>query len=63
MKFKNIKRAREHLYAALAQVIDKDDKIIVNHMRAAYELLDAIDDPLLERGGEEDNNGTAQKTD
>ena len=32
---------RAHLGAALVQTIDSDDKIIVEHMRAAYELARA----------------------
>lgn len=32
---------RAHLGAALAQVIDSDDKIIVEHLRAAYEIARA----------------------
>jgi len=31
--------ARGHLGAALAQTIDKDDKIIMDHVREAYRLL------------------------
>jgi hypothetical protein len=36
-------KARAHLGAALSQVLPSDDQIIVEHMRAAYELLDLHD--------------------
>jgi hypothetical protein len=35
----NIDKARAHLAAALAQTIDKDDPIIMGHVRSAYLLL------------------------
>lgn len=34
-----LETARNHLSAAVHQSIDSDDQIIMNHVRAAYELL------------------------
>ncbi len=38
-----IERARDHLGSAIAQSIPADDQIIMDHVKAAYELLWAID--------------------
>ena len=37
-----IDRARGHLGSAIAQSIPADDQIIMDHVKAAYELLGAI---------------------
>ncbi len=37
-----IERARGHLGSAIAQSIPADDQIIMDHVKAAYELLGAI---------------------
>ena len=43
MKETIIERARGHLGAALVQSIPADDQIIMDHVKAAYELLGAVD--------------------
>jgi hypothetical protein len=37
-----VREAHAHLGAALMQVIDKDDRIIVDHLRSAHVLLRAL---------------------
>ncbi len=39
-----IQKARGHLGSAISQSIDSDDRIIMDHVKAAYELLGAIDE-------------------
>ncbi len=45
-----IDRARGHLGAAIAQSIPADDQIIMDHVKAAYELLWAIDKHIHRAG-------------
>ena len=40
-----VQEARQHLYSAITQSIPADDQIIMNHVRAAHELLGAIGRP------------------
>ena len=37
-----VTKAKGHLGAAIGQSIDSDDQIIMDHVKAAYHLLDAI---------------------
>ena len=45
-----IERARGHLAAAIGQSIPSDDQIIMDHVKAAYELLWAIDKHIHKAG-------------
>ena len=45
-----IDRARGHLGAAIGQSIPADDQIIMDHVKAAYELLWAIDKHIHRAG-------------
>ena len=45
-----IDRARGHLGAAISQSIPADDQIIMGHIKAAYELLWAIDKHVHKAG-------------
>ncbi len=45
-----IDRARGHLGAAIGQSIPADDQIIMDHVKAAYELLWAIDKHIHKAG-------------
>ncbi len=46
-----IERARGHLGSAIAQSIPKDDQIIMDHVKAAYELLGAFKPHIHQDGG------------
>ncbi len=37
-----LQQARGHLGSAIGQSIDSDDQIIMNHMRAAHEILGVV---------------------
>ena len=45
-----IERARGHLGSAIAQSIPADDQIIMDHVKAAYELLWVIDKHIHKAG-------------
>ena len=45
-----IERARAHLYSAICQISPADDQIIMDHVKAALEILYAIS-PHVHRAG------------
>ncbi|KKM20742.1 hypothetical protein LCGC14_1642460 [marine sediment metagenome] len=55
-----IAKAKAELYAAIVQSIDSDDQIIMNHVRAAYNLLRAIEPHVFTAGGTGDAKDTCQ---
>lgn len=46
-----IERARSHLSCAVAQISPQDDQIIMDHVRAAHELLSVIGKPHFHAAG------------
>ena len=50
MKESVIERARAHLYSAICQISPADDQIIMDHVVAAHEILNAIS-PHIHKAG------------
>ncbi len=53
MKETIIERARDHLGSAIGQSIPQDDQIIMDHVKAAYELLNALGRHTHQGGGKD----------
>ena len=55
-----IAKAKAELAAAIGQSIPSDDQIIMDHVRAAYNLLRAIEPHVFTAGGTGDAKDTCQ---